>query len=269
MGHRSYLYLEDKNRAKKQTKYLFESNNSLPFFWLLLIDRQMLNDKIVDWKDAVKYEKNHTEEETEEYLKTSYSGDFKIDKLTFEKNSQKNRKYLEKKYPTTLPLYDDFIAFISVKFNENNHLKMDITQQSAFYDSLDDFCTILQNELQIINKNKSKSTFLETYDLIAFGTGFTSLDSDEFKAYPTYIEAQKNRKAPSIKDKKTFDKKSLIVNIIILLLCPFFSLLAYRIFKSDGISFNALLTTLLNLGFYIFSIWGIVGEIIAYREIKK
>ncbi|MEM9981498.1 MAG: hypothetical protein AAF734_03310, partial [Bacteroidota bacterium] len=46
MGHRSYLYLNKSSEAF----IAFEANNSLPFFWLTLIDSKSLADKIKKWK---------------------------------------------------------------------------------------------------------------------------------------------------------------------------------------------------------------------------
>ena len=45
MGHRSYLYLN----KKKGIFDAFEANNSIPFFWLTLIDSETLNNKTKEW----------------------------------------------------------------------------------------------------------------------------------------------------------------------------------------------------------------------------
>ncbi len=58
-----------------------------------------------------------------------------------------------------------------------------------------------------------------------------------------------------------FNKKSLTIAIILFLLCPAFSIIAYKMYKGEGLTAMIALIGILNLGFYCFSIWSLNKEI--------
>lgn len=264
MGHRSYLYLKNQNRAF----HLFEANNALPFFWISLLDRKTFNNKIRDWEESQNYEETHTEEETEKYLEQN-NNSIIISEEIFNINSSKSRKFLQKHFPKIIPLFDDFIKYIKSKFETDDKLEIDITAYSAFYNSLTEFCDAIDNELKAIETDRPiELKFLIIDDLVGCGTGFESIDNKEFSTFPTYQEALKKRTTPVTKQENKFSIKALITYLIMLLLCPLFSLIAYKIFMKDGFTFFIALFGVLNLGFYFFSLWSVVSEIKALRRKK-
>jgi hypothetical protein len=262
MGHRSYLYLKNQNREL----YIFEANNSLPFFWLSFLDRQTLREKIQDWEKIKNYEETHSEDEIEKYLELN-SNSIAISEQIFKMNSVKSRMFLQKHFPKTIPLFDDFIKFIKSKFEAHDNLKIDLTQISAFYNTLTDFYEAIDNELKAIETdNPENIKFLIIEDLIANGTGFEIVGNKEFSTYQTYQEAIKSRITPTYKSEQKFSKKSLITFIILLLFCPAFTLMAYNMYKQDGLTLPIVLIGILNIGFYYVCIWTIITEIKAYKR---
>lgn len=257
MGNRCYLYLKN----PKREIYLFETNNALAFFWLTFLDKNILQQKIQDWKKLIEFEKNHNEEQVENYLE-KHPTNLKIDLLSFEKNVKKNRYFLQKNYPNVFPLYDDFVSFIKSKFEKDDNLELDILQISGFYNSEDEFFHALEKEILAIENDKATDLkFLVIEDLIGQGTGFDMTDDREFSKLESYQKAHGKRHLPTIKEKQKFNKKSLIIGIIILLICPLFSIYVIKTFPKDGFSLQLIVTAISNIGFYIFAIWTILAEI--------
>jgi len=262
MGNRSYLYLKNQKRAV----YLFEANNSLPFFWISLLDKETLKNKLPDWEKSNLFEEFHN---AEEYLAQQLN-EISINEKTFLANSAKSKAFLQNHLPRTVPLYDDFIKFIKSKFELDDYLEFDITEFSAFYNSLDDFYNAIDNDLEAIETNNpSKIKFLFVEDLISSGTGFEMLGRKDFALLPSYQEALKSRTLPKIIDKQKFSKKALIKYIIMLIICPVFSFVAYIMYMKEGLTFQTVLILILNVVFYCFSIFGILAELKTYKAQKN
>ncbi|HCA06116.1 hypothetical protein [Chryseobacterium sp.] len=258
MGNRCYLYLKN---PKKELP-LFEANNSLPFFWIAILDKKILIDKIQQWKAYEQYAEKHPEKETELYLK-QHSNNLSVDQETFTGNAKRSREFLQENFPETLALFDDFVKFIHSKFETDDRLEIDITQFSAFYDSLEEFYLDLTSEMDAIHNNQAENIkFLLPNDLIAGGTGFHSISGNEFSTLPTYDNAVQNRGIPQ----QPFSRKSLTVAVMILMICPLFSYWAYRIYTKDGFNTWVIIIGFLNMLFYIYSISTIILEIKAYRK---
>jgi hypothetical protein len=258
MGNRSYLYL--KNPKREHT--VFEANNSLPFFWIAILNKNILIDQIRQWKNYEQFADTHTEEETEDYL-IKYSNNITIDQNTFNENAIRSRTFLRENFPESLPLFDDFVKFINQNFEADDRLEMDITQYTAFYASLDHFYNDLTDEMDAIETNQAASIkFLLPEDLIASGSGFQSISTNQFSNSPAYQKAQLDR----TKTQQPFNRNAIIVGAIILLICPLFSYWAYHIYTKDGFNSWVFIIGFLNLLFYIFSISTIVLEIKAYQK---
>ncbi|WP_300670711.1 hypothetical protein [Soonwooa sp.] len=264
MGNRSYLYLKN----PKRENYLFEANNALPFFWVTFLDKNIIEQNKQDWKKLVEFEKNHSEEEAEDYLEKK-SPSFKIDLPTFEKNVNRSRVFLRKNYPSVFPLYSDFVDFIKSKFETDDYLELNIWEFFGFYNSEDELFQELENEINAIETDKAgELRFLIVEDLIGQGTGFDMTTDGEFSKLESYQKTLDKRYIPKIKEEQKFSKKSLIISIVILLICPLFSIYVIKTFPKDGFSAQLVVTAIANIGFYIFAIWSIFGEIKAYKISK-
>jgi len=262
MGYRSYLYL----RKTGRNLYLFEANNSLPFFWITLIDKTILKKYFQDWQKSLADQETCNQQKFEQFSELNPTS-ITISEQALNMNSSKRRIFLQKHFPETIPLFDDFITYIKAQFETDDKLEIDITQLSAFYNSLNNFYNILDNELNAIEAdNPADIKFLVIKDLIGQGTGFAMSENKEFSSFLSYQKELKNRNIAVIVEKQKFNKKSLIIAIILFLLCPVFSIIAYKMYKDEGLTAMIALIGILNLGFYYFSIWSLNKEINNFRE---
>lgn len=256
MGQRSFLYLQNTNRQA----FLFEANNSLPFFWLLLTSPESIERWIRDWQVFTQFRESHSEEETDAHLE-QHTYNITVSQDTFKQQAAQNKVFLQKHFPDAVPLFNDFTNTIASKFETNDHIEIDIAQFSDFFDTPEKLYNALRNEVEAIASNKPDGVrFIMTYDLIAGGSGFESIDNKGFSALPSYRKAEKQRTAPSPEEYKP-SKSTRRLSLIILILCPFFSFLAYRGYRDQGLSFTVILMAVVNLGFYVFSIWSLVADI--------
>lgn len=257
MGYRSYLYLKKTGR----NLYLFEANNSLPFFWIALIDKTILKKYFQDWQKSLADQEAGNQQKFEQFSELNPNS-ITISEQALDMNSSKSRIFLQKHFPEAIPLFDDFIMYIKAQFETDDKLEIDITQLSAFYNSLNNFYNIIENELNAIEAdNPADIKFLVIDDLIGQGTGFVMNENKEFSSLLSYQKELKNRKTVVIVEKQKFNKKSLTIAIILFLLCPVFSIIAYKMYKDEGLTAMIALIGILNLGFYCFSIWSLNKEI--------
>ncbi|RKE57249.1 hypothetical protein [Sphingobacterium detergens] len=262
MGYRSYLYL----RKTGRNLYLFEANNSLPFFWIALIDKTILKKYFQDWQKSLADQEAGSQQKFEQFSELNPNS-ISLSDQALNINSSKSRIFLQKHFPETIPLFDDFITYIKAQFETDDKLEIDITQLSAFYNSLNNFYHIIEKELNAIEEdNPADIKFLVIEDLIGQGTGFAMSENKEFSSFLSYQKELNNRKTAVIVEKQKFNKKSLTIAIILFLLCPVFSIIAYKMYKDEGLTAMIALIGILNLGFYCFSIWSLNKEINNFLE---
>ncbi|PSK90405.1 hypothetical protein [Taibaiella chishuiensis] len=265
MGQRSFLYLNNTQREV----FLFESNNSLPFFWLLLTDPATLEYRIQGWQAFQQFAQDHDEAETDAYLQ-QHTNSMVLSPAMFTQNAARGRAFLHRHFPHALPLFDAFADSITTRLATGDHIEIDITQFSAFYDTTDAFYEALRAEVAAIAADKPVALqFMMPDDLVGGGSGFEGSDNKAFAALPGYRDALQRRTAPVQAPVYKSHKKSRIVYIILLLLCPFFSFLVYKMYLKEGLSVQVILTALLNIGFYLFSAWSLIADIKAASRARK
>ncbi|MBJ2174827.1 hypothetical protein JBL43_11305 [Aureibaculum sp. A20] len=257
MGHRTYLSIHTKS---EDGEMLFEANNSLPFFWIGLMDNKQLDAIKPIWKKIEELSMLEDESLLDNYYKNEPEGAcIKIDKASFIKNANRTLLFLEKYASESVPLFKDFVKYIRSKFAEpNQYLLLDIFEIANF-STLEEFTITIQTDINTIEtQNLQAETYLMRYDLIAGGTGFSY--SKEFEdIFPNYSKAKKDRRIPNFPSKKVVPtKKSLINNIIILLLTPFFTYIVYRGYIKDGFSFWVITIGFINLSFYVYTIINLI-----------
>ncbi len=265
MGQRSFLYLKDTQREV----LLFEANNSLPFFWLLLAGREAIERRIQDWQAFEQFQETHTEEESERYLE-AHPHPMMLSQATCKQNIAQGRAFLQRHFPGTLPLLDDFARTILSRFTANDRLEIDISQFSAFYPDTEAFYTALRNEANAITADQPAALqFIMPDDLVAGGSGFEGIDNKDFATLASYRAALERRSAPAQRAVYKADKKSRAFYAGILLLCPLFSILVYKMYRENGLNFKVVLTALLNIGFYIFSAWSLIADIKTAKQTHR
>ncbi|MGN6511136.1 MAG: hypothetical protein ACTHLD_16855 [Chitinophaga sp.] len=126
MGNRSYLII---NKPGKPQEILFEGNNSLAHFWLLLLTEEDIEDVRLLYREA--YQPGNEDAETDT--------DIKIDKGLALANARRNRDYIMKVYPSLLPYYDEWVTYLHHQPSTDNTLFVDLVQIAGFYDNPDAF----------------------------------------------------------------------------------------------------------------------------------
>lgn len=260
MGNRCYFDLVTDNEGLT----LFEANNSLPFFWIGCLDKSILQDHEKTWK----YYAELLEKGEDDF---TLATEFIIEKSEFERNSERTANFLSRFFPKSLNLFLDFKNYITSEFEkEDDYLLMDVIQFAGFT-SVEELLDNLYKEVEAIETDNPNSIqYLFEEDLIASGSGFSVCGFDKFSQ--NYPKALKNRTSISFNDpfdNYPFSLKSLITNIIMLLMCPIFTYAVYRGYLKEGFSTSVILIGLLNLGFYAFSLFMIFDELKNYFAQKS
>ncbi len=263
MGNRSYLSI----RTNGEEILLFEASNSLPFFWIGLLDKSILAAYELAWREYEAVFTSGDENEIERYTDIApHPTLLLVDKTEFDANAARMEKFLAKHFPKSFPLFSDFWIYLqSVFVQEDSYLVLDILQIANFT-SVGEFLESLYQEIQAIATDKPASVqYLIEYDLITSGTGFSVQAFDVFSV--RYKDAVKSRDHPPTSIPSTvqrFSAKSLVLFVVVLLICPLFSYLTYRGYSKEGISVFVITLGLCNTGFYIFSIVEIYTQMQAY-----
>lgn len=252
MGNRSYLYVD------KGEHNLFEANNSLPFFWIGLLDKSILDKHKPAWEQYDELLETGNEAAIDELLSDVPSPlDFAISHEAFERNSTRTGQFLQRHYSHLLPLYDDFVRYVTAQFQADDHIILSTLEMANFYSRNKDFLETLYKEIDAIEQDKpSEIRYLFNDDLIASGTGFSLSDSFP-KTSVAYQQAMAARDATPTKRVSNHappSKKSAPAFWIILLLCPVFTYIVYRGYSKDGFSAMVIIIAICNIGFYWFSI---------------
>jgi len=273
MGHRTNLII----RTETEDKYLFEAKNSLPFFWIALLDKNIIESRRKIWQHYDQLITQNDEDALERFTDEMPSPLWLyIDKATFDHNSKQTNLYLQKHYPEALNIFIEFCNHIEKQYDNNDEsddfIMLDIISISAFHDSASQFMEELLLEIKNI-KNGKQSNYLDTSDLIASGTGFSCADFEQISVeYQTILKKRNTmfrRPDKTSPPNISFSWKRLIAWLITLLLCPVFSYLTYKGYLKEGYNFRVILLGICNIGFYIFSGWALIGEIQAFFKSGK
>ncbi|RPD43281.1 hypothetical protein [Chitinophaga barathri] len=126
MGNRSYLII---NKPGKPQEILFEGNNSLAHFWLLLLEKQDIENVRGTYREAYQPGDEDAEIDT----------DIKIDKDRALENVGRRRYYIAQAYPELLSYFDEWVAYLGKQPTTDNILFIDLVQVAGFYKSPDEF----------------------------------------------------------------------------------------------------------------------------------
>lgn len=207
MGNRTNLILN--NESKK--RLVFEANNHLPFFWLLLLDLKLI-------------EKNESE-----FLKCFEStietcdGNFKLRKDVFEKNTKNAKAYLKKNIPEIISKYEKFSDYIKSIISDDI-IELDFIEIVNFYSSPIEFLNEIKKTLFAIKEMtlldekdvaeylySTDYFYLEGYDdLVDVKIKFSNF-SQEYNQLKIESAKQKaNEDIKKQKKKNTKEKKGLV-----------------------------------------------------------
>ena len=147
MANRSYIYLKNGDEARILTEGVY----IIPYFWQLFWDEKDLRMPSILWK--------------------KFNILLPIEK--FQKNSHKNRSFLEKNAPQTLQLYDDFVRYILANVKDGDMLGFDILEVASM-DGLSTASRKLLKNIRAIQKNQPQELdfSLTGTNLIGLAMGF-------------------------------------------------------------------------------------------------
>lgn len=147
MANRSYIYLKNGDEARILTEGVY----TIPYFWQLFWDEKDLRMPSILWK--------------------KFNILLPIEK--FQKNSLKNRSFLEKNAPQTLQLYDDFVRYILANVKDGDILGFDILEVASM-DGLSTASRKLLKNIRAIQGNQPQELdfSLTGANLIGLAMGF-------------------------------------------------------------------------------------------------
>ena len=121
---------------------LFEGNNPLPFFWLML-----LNKSDVDFYKAKITQISRIESE---HSDTSIA----VDKLKAISLAAERRDYIKQYYQSCVPIFDDWIHFMQTSDFSDMKIYIDLYQAHLCYPSPDEFADSLLKAITCFDEQK-------------------------------------------------------------------------------------------------------------------
>ncbi|RRD56369.1 hypothetical protein [Tannerella forsythia] len=198
MGQRTTLNIV----TAEQTDWLFEGNNSLPYFWLLLLDRTVVEAVKPQWNscEAQWNDEDDENEDQEDYFDEEdeeengeYPAPFRLTPAQFRQNAERGRIFLMANSPDSVTLYNDFIQFIDARLSPQSIIEIDIYEIRHFHDSLEEFFDYIDETIEEVESGRTGTTGLICEDdAIGDGTGFACVEA--FEKLDSYQHAMKNRK---------------------------------------------------------------------------
>lgn len=256
MGHRSYLYL----RTPQENDCLFEANNSLPVFWIGLLDEEMLHRHKSDWLTIEKaYDDPDAEEPDDAALPSS---ELLISPAQFGNNARDMQRFLQTHYPGALQLFEDFRNYLADLIKQTNEgISLDIIAFSNFT-SVTELLDYLSKIIQGIKQNDAAIAGLGywTDDLIGNGSGFSVAGFDS-GSYQAAMRSRDRIRPSAPPPRQQTGPRNTWFYIVMLLLCPIFTFAVYRGYRKEGLSMMVVLVAGINIVCYLIAIYGIVQGI--------
>jgi len=207
MGHRTYLL----KTSKEQSEVLFEANNSIPFFWLTLIDINAVEKSepqlIKVW--------NLNERQSADYAEQNIdSASIKNSKTEFLKNAAEGATFINKHFPNEIKLYNDFISYLKLTFDSNDVLELSLMEMANF-SNINILIQSLKNEINAINTNDiSNITYHANGNIFSNLTGYDRFLLDKFRNHSTeyQIACDQEDNTRNVTKKKYIDSSRLSAN---------------------------------------------------------
>jgi len=121
---------------------LFEAHHRLPFFWLMLFDKE----------DVETYRKKMMQlSENDAGQKDTGIG---LSKLKAISQAAGRRDYIKQYYATCLPLFDDWLYFLQISDFSDMHIYVDLYEIGSSYNDLNHFCDSMLKAIVCFDENK-------------------------------------------------------------------------------------------------------------------
>ena len=225
MGNRSYLY-------DKEGHVLFEVNNSLPLFWLGLLNTKILDRYRAVWQEYEQALKtlNEAEGMTEEDIYQfwyQWTGrlDFIVTQKEFLGNSQALLRFSQRNLGDLHELTRDFVNFLRQQLPETtDYLRLSVLEFSDFYEAPTAFLAFLEAQVRLISANQETATISRVLENpLGEGTGYGTYAegpafgdfSQKYQSYETPVPL--SPPLEQVKKKKSFF--GIILVILLALIC--------------------------------------------------
>ncbi|MDR3261872.1 MAG: hypothetical protein LBT78_08570 [Tannerella sp.] len=136
-GNCSYIFARQRDGEKA---ILFEGNNHIPFFWLML-----WGPEDIDFF----YEKKNRLPQNE-----AEPAGIGLDKLKALVRAADRREYVKRYYVTCLPLYDDWLYFMQISDFSDMKIYVDLDDLCSCYDSPEHFTDSLRRAIACFDENR-------------------------------------------------------------------------------------------------------------------
>lgn len=265
MANRAYLSIYNKDTFT----FLFESKGAFPFFWFCLLDQQTITEKHPIWEQLIINDDEDNDDEHEEIEDTISPSDIILTKETFNTNAKSRRVFIVNHIPEALTLYDDFISSINSHLYDDAVVCIELIEIIWFYDNVQEFVHDITKEIEALDTLDIKAIhFLDIQDLTNRGTGFTSIDNNDFAELASYKQAEIVRNTPK-PDNTPYKKGDINSAIYFLLICVACSILIY-VFHYYNLPIGAtIFFYAINLFFYFIGFSMLIDVVRKKKILKK
>lgn len=165
---------------------LFKADYSFPYFWVCLLDHEIIESKVSDWLEPATYlDANLREEEV-----SLINHDILITKEQLVTNSSKHKPFIAEYYPDLLPLYEDFINNLTYHLGADTFIRLDIHEFIWSFKNQEDFITEITKEVHAITHNINTNTeYITQYNKAESCTGYATEYNEAFEDLPSYQNA--------------------------------------------------------------------------------
>ena len=140
MKNCSCIFARQSNGVKAM---LFEGKHQLPFFWLMLLNKEDIEtyrEKI----SKLSEKDTNTEEDTTMVL----------DKLKAISRAAVRRDYIKKHIITCLPLFDDWLFYLQISDFSDMNIYVDLNHIGANYKNINEFCDSILKAVICLDEDK-------------------------------------------------------------------------------------------------------------------
>ena len=200
MGNRANLILKKKN---SNNKLVLEANNQLPFFWLLILDLNTIENNQERFLNCFESQNVNCER------------NFKINKTVLEKNVKTAKEYIKKFHPDLNTKYEHFSEYV-INIISEDFIEFDFIEITNFYSSPNEFLNEIKKTLTSIEEmtsldNKDLSEYLSntSYFYLVGYDNYVNIEqkfSDFNKDYNQLHIDIKNQKEKQNKEKEKVNK---------------------------------------------------------------
>lgn len=166
MGNRTALLTKNNNAYKT----LFEGNNSLALFWVMLMRPEDLTSFVTKMNEYYRLDESDS-------LPDDFDVSMILDRQAALALAVRRKPYIEQYYPSSVELFDDWVSYLTAEPSDDNYLYLELSEYTWFYSTLEEFHSELLNTLQMIDNRIENPLFR---NVVCELTGFEGWGNNTF-----------------------------------------------------------------------------------------